>query len=164
MDCNPPGSSVMGFARQEYRSGLLCPPPGDLSLATERIRLHLPLCRVCSFTQRGVSINPGSLTLDSDSNLHAILSRESSCPLSSGLEMLGASDLTQLFVVNLPSTPPGAGSSQGLGAGFLSSSCVSPAHWDPCREEGGCRRLSGPHPSWRNSPGRPWTGCSVSKP
>ena len=46
-------------------------------------------------------MNPGSLTLDSDSNLHAILSRESSCPLSSGLEMLGASDLTQLFVVNL---------------------------------------------------------------
>ena len=30
MDCNPPGSSSMGFSRQEYWSGLPCPPPGDL--------------------------------------------------------------------------------------------------------------------------------------
>ena len=30
MDCSPPGSSVMGFSRQEYWSGLLCIPPGDL--------------------------------------------------------------------------------------------------------------------------------------
>ena len=27
---NPPGSSVHGFSRQEYQSGLPCPPPGDL--------------------------------------------------------------------------------------------------------------------------------------
>ena len=31
MDCTPPGSSVQGgFSRQEYWSGLTCPPPGDL--------------------------------------------------------------------------------------------------------------------------------------
>ena len=30
MDCGPPGSSSMGFSRQEYWSGLPCPPPGDL--------------------------------------------------------------------------------------------------------------------------------------
>ena len=31
MDYSPPGSSVHGgFLRQEYWSGLLCPPPGDL--------------------------------------------------------------------------------------------------------------------------------------
>ena len=29
-DCGPPGSSVHGFPRQEYWSGLPCPPPGDL--------------------------------------------------------------------------------------------------------------------------------------
>ena len=29
MDCNLPGSSVQGFSRQGYWSGLLCPPPGD---------------------------------------------------------------------------------------------------------------------------------------
>ena len=30
-DCSPPGSSVhRGFSRQEYFSGLPCPPPGDL--------------------------------------------------------------------------------------------------------------------------------------
>ena len=30
-DCSPPGSSVHGFSRQEYWSGLPCPPPRDLS-------------------------------------------------------------------------------------------------------------------------------------
>ena len=31
MDCSLPGSSVDGgFSRQEYWSGLPCPPPGDL--------------------------------------------------------------------------------------------------------------------------------------
>ena len=30
MDCSPPGSSVHGFSRQEYWSGLPYPPPGDL--------------------------------------------------------------------------------------------------------------------------------------
>ena len=30
MDCSLPGSSVHGFSRQEYWSGLPCPPPGDL--------------------------------------------------------------------------------------------------------------------------------------
>ena len=33
MDCSLPGSSAplsMGFSRQEYWSGLPCPPPGDL--------------------------------------------------------------------------------------------------------------------------------------
>ena len=30
MDYSWPGSSVHGFPRQEYWSGLQCPPPGDL--------------------------------------------------------------------------------------------------------------------------------------
>ena len=30
VDCNPPGSSVLGFPRQEYCSGLPFPSPGDL--------------------------------------------------------------------------------------------------------------------------------------
>ena len=30
MDCSPPGSSVHGFSRQEYCSGLPYPSPGDL--------------------------------------------------------------------------------------------------------------------------------------
>ena len=30
MDCSPPGSSTMGFSRQEYWSGLPLPSPGDL--------------------------------------------------------------------------------------------------------------------------------------
>ena len=29
-DCSLPGSFVHGFSRQEYWSGLPCPPPGDL--------------------------------------------------------------------------------------------------------------------------------------
>ena len=28
--CSPPGSSSMGFPRQEYWCGLPCPPPGNL--------------------------------------------------------------------------------------------------------------------------------------
>ena len=31
-NCSLPGSSVQGFSRQEYWSGLLCPPPGDLPI------------------------------------------------------------------------------------------------------------------------------------
>ena len=31
MDCSPPGSSIHGISRQEYWSGLPCPPPGHLS-------------------------------------------------------------------------------------------------------------------------------------
>ena len=30
VDCSLPGSSVDGISRQEYWSGLPCPPPGDL--------------------------------------------------------------------------------------------------------------------------------------
>ena len=30
MDCGPPGSLSIGYSRQEYWSGLLCPPPGYL--------------------------------------------------------------------------------------------------------------------------------------
>ena len=30
MDCSPPASSFVGFSRQEYWSGLPCPPPGHL--------------------------------------------------------------------------------------------------------------------------------------
>ena len=30
MDCSLPGSLSVGFSRQEYWSGLPCPPPGDL--------------------------------------------------------------------------------------------------------------------------------------
>ena len=30
MNCSPPGSSLHGFSRQAYWSGLPCPSPGDL--------------------------------------------------------------------------------------------------------------------------------------
>ena len=30
LDCSPPGSLSVAFSRQEYWSGLPCPPPGDL--------------------------------------------------------------------------------------------------------------------------------------
>ena len=30
MDCSPPGSSVHGILQATHRSGLPCPPPGDL--------------------------------------------------------------------------------------------------------------------------------------
>ena len=39
-DCSPPGSSVHGFPRQEYWSGLPFPTPGGPP--TQRPNLHLP--------------------------------------------------------------------------------------------------------------------------
>ena len=30
VDCSPPGSSVHGILQAKHRSGLPCPPPGDL--------------------------------------------------------------------------------------------------------------------------------------
>ena len=43
MDCSPPGSSVVGFLRQEYWSGVPCPSPGDLpDLGTEPASLMSP--------------------------------------------------------------------------------------------------------------------------
>ena len=38
MDCSLPGSSVHGISRQEYWSGLLCPPPGDLPNPGNKLR------------------------------------------------------------------------------------------------------------------------------
>ena len=43
VDCSPPGSPSMGFTRQEYWSGLPCPPPGDLpDSGIEAISLESP--------------------------------------------------------------------------------------------------------------------------
>ena len=43
MDCSSPGSLSMGFSRQEYWTGLPCPPPGDLpNLGTEPVSLMSP--------------------------------------------------------------------------------------------------------------------------
>ena len=40
MDCSPPGSSVHGIFQEEYWSGLLFPPPGDLpNLGLEHVSL-----------------------------------------------------------------------------------------------------------------------------
>jgi len=41
MDCSPPGSLSMGFSRQEPRSGLPCPPSGDLP--NPRIKPRSPI-------------------------------------------------------------------------------------------------------------------------
>ena len=43
MDCSPPGSSVHGFPRQEYWSGVPSPTPGDLpNPETESVSLASP--------------------------------------------------------------------------------------------------------------------------
>ena len=49
MDRSPPGSSVMGFFRQEYWSELPFPSPGDLPNLGSNLRLlRLPHCRAGS--------------------------------------------------------------------------------------------------------------------
>ena len=45
-DCSPSHSSVHGFSRQEYWSGLPCPPPGDLP--NPGIKLRFPALQVDS--------------------------------------------------------------------------------------------------------------------
>ena len=42
MDCNPPGTSVHGFSRQEYWSGLLHPPPRDIPDPGTEPESHIP--------------------------------------------------------------------------------------------------------------------------
>ena len=44
MDCSPPGSSVHGFSKQEYWSGLPFPSPEDLP--NPRIKLGSPELQV----------------------------------------------------------------------------------------------------------------------
>ena len=41
MDCIPPCSSVHGFSRQEYWSGLPFPPPGDLQEVSSSSQMHV---------------------------------------------------------------------------------------------------------------------------
>ena len=60
VDYSLPGSSVHGFSRQEYWSGLPCPPPGDLpnpriKPASFALQASLPL------SQRG---NPKTLLVN----------------------------------------------------------------------------------------------------
>ena len=51
MDCSLPGSSVLEFSRQEYWSGLPCPPPGDLpDLGREPMSLALRKILYCCIT------------------------------------------------------------------------------------------------------------------
>ena len=48
MDCSPPGSSSMGFSRQEYWSGSPFPSPGDLP--DPRIEPRSPALQVHALT------------------------------------------------------------------------------------------------------------------
>ena len=52
----------MGFFRQEYRSGLPCPPPGDLpDLGMEPTSLMSPVLAGAFFTARATSESSGIL-------------------------------------------------------------------------------------------------------
>ena len=57
-DCNPPGSSVLGFSRQEYGSGLPFPPPGlrEWGLVEKRsIIVYVFVCMsVCAHARMSV--------------------------------------------------------------------------------------------------------------
>ena len=56
VDCSLPGSSLsMEFSRQEYWSGLPCPPPGDLSDPG----IHRQFSLLCPYVPGNVSIPAG---------------------------------------------------------------------------------------------------------
>ena len=59
MDCSPPGSSVMGFSRQEYWSGLPCLSPGDLpNPEIETVSLPSPALAGGLFTTSAYEVGP----------------------------------------------------------------------------------------------------------
>ena len=53
-DCRPPGSSYMGFSKQEYWSGLPCPPPGNLP----HPGIQLASLMVCALAGRFFTTRP----------------------------------------------------------------------------------------------------------
>ena len=55
MDCSPQATLSMGFPRQEYWSGLPCPPPGDLP--TQGSNPH-PLCCISCVAGRFFTTKP----------------------------------------------------------------------------------------------------------
>ena len=59
MDGSPPGSSVHGFSRQEYWSGLPCPSPGDFpNPGIEPVSLRSPALAGGFFTTRATLASP----------------------------------------------------------------------------------------------------------
>ena len=60
VDCSPPGSSVMGFPRQESWRALTFPSPGDLP--TQGPNSHLPPWQVGSFPRHHLGSPKGPQT------------------------------------------------------------------------------------------------------
>ena len=59
VDCSLPGSSPWGFSRQEYWSGLPCPPPGDLP--NLGIEPRSPMLEADSLPSEPLGDQPGQL-------------------------------------------------------------------------------------------------------
>ena len=59
MDCSPPGSCPWGFSRQEYWSGLPCPPPGDLPNPGIEFRSSTLEADSLPFEPKGKPMNTG---------------------------------------------------------------------------------------------------------
>ena len=67
MDCSPPGSSLYGFFRQEYWSGLPFPPPGDLPHpGIELACSESPTLQADSFITEPPGTPQGSVDLGND--------------------------------------------------------------------------------------------------
>ena len=67
MDCSHQAPLSMGFSRQEYWSGLSCPPPGDLpDSGTEAVSLASPALQVGSLqlSHQGSSGKDGEATYE----------------------------------------------------------------------------------------------------
>ena len=87
MDWSPPGSLSLGFPRQEYWSGLSCPPPGDLP---DPYLLHLPLSAGRFFTTvppgkpkgDAVTASGNKQSFSFPSHLPTIIAPKNSNPLS----------------------------------------------------------------------------------
>ena len=75
MDCSPPGSSVQGFPRKEFWSGLPFPSPGDLS--DPEIELMSPAWQADSLPLSHLKLNP--ILLNSRQILYCLCPQGSHC-------------------------------------------------------------------------------------
>ena len=106
MDCSPPGSSVHGFSRQEYWSGLPYPPPGDLpDPGIEPASLTSPVLAGGSFSTSPTWDGSLQLTYFWHPHSHSHLSQPKSIflegiTLKTTLNLLFATELDPLFWLN----------------------------------------------------------------
>ena len=80
MDCSPPGSSVHGFSRQEYWSGLPFPPPNSVNVNLQQNSLQFSGSMVSDSATPWTAARQASLSITNSRSLPKLTSIESVMP------------------------------------------------------------------------------------